>query len=193
MPKKIHPNKTFKYWQYIAFQQRYGTTDEKYTVLSEGGDTTMRKTVTSKIKPVKTIGLFEGGHPGFKSNYLGVVEKDSVRFISSMVQLRDFIGTIDNIEEALLFARSYEYRIPSKPGLSQCRFSNGVYTLQLVGYSDSYPESLYRLNGELVEVTITQDGFLKSKHLQTYCEGRDCLYSKPMHPYFIVTSSLLHC
>ena len=79
------------------------------------------------------------------------------------------------MEEALLFAKTYGYSLGSKKTGRLYNFSNNNFTLRLVKYSDSYPETLFRLKGELVELTITKDGFMKSKSLGLYCEGADCL------------------
>ena len=173
--KKIIPNKTFKYWQYATFYQQYGTGNETYTVLAEGGDLKLKKNVSTKIEPMKLNGLFEGGHPSFRSNYLVVIENQKIKYVDTMEQLRDFIGKIDNLEEALLFAKTYGYVLSSKPKGKSYNFSNGVYKLHLIKYSDTYPESTFRLRGELIELTITSDGYMKSKSMETYCEGEECL------------------
>ena len=172
--KKLVPNKKFKYWHYASFYQQYDG-NEKYSILAQGGDTTFRKSISTKINPLKLNGLFEGGHPGFRSNYLVIIEKSKIKYVDTMEQLRDFIGHIDNLEEALLFAKSYGYTLSSKPTGRLYNFTDNIFTLRLIRYSDSYPETLFKLRGELVELSITTDGFMKSKSLGIYCEGGDCL------------------
>ena len=172
--KKIIPNKSYQYWQYASYQQHYGSNREIYTIISQGGDTTFKRTFSNKINHSKARGLFEGGHPGFRSNYLMLTDGKKIRFVETMEQLRDFIGQIDNLEEALLFARSYDYALGSKLKAKSYNFSNDVYTLRLVKFNDSYPETLYRLRGDLVEVSITKNGFIKSRSLAVYCEGGKC-------------------
>lgn len=173
--KKLSPDKQFKYWHYASFYQQYGSGKETYSILAQGGDTTLRKSISTKIDPIKLNGLFEGGHPGFRSNYLVTIKKSKIEYVDTMEQLRDFIGSIDNLEEALLFAKSYGYALGSKSIGRLYNFSNNIFTLRLVRYSDSYPNSLFRLRGELVELSITKNGFMKSKSLGIYCEGDDCL------------------
>ncbi len=173
--KKIVPNRHFKYWQYSTYYQQYGSGNETYTVLAEGGDLKLKERVNTKINPLKLNGLFEGGHPSFRSNYLVMIENDKINYADSMEQLRDFIGKIDNLEEALLFARTYGYVLGSKAKAKSYNFSNGIYNLHLVKYSDSYPESTFKLRGELIELSITKDGYMKSKSIETYCEGAECL------------------
>ena len=173
--KKIIPNKTFQYWQYATFNQQFATGNETYTVLTEGGDLKLKKNVNTKINPLKLNGLFERGHPGFRSNYLVMIENGNIKYANSMEKLRDFIGKIDNLEEALLYANSYGYILGTKPKARSYNFSNGIYKLHLVKYSDSYPESTFRLRGDLIELSITIDGYMKSKSIETYCEGEECL------------------
>ncbi|RZJ73140.1 MAG: hypothetical protein EOO45_10425 [Flavobacterium sp.] len=174
LPKKIIPNKPLKYWQYATYSERLSTDKKIYTILSQGGDTALRKMINTKIDPIKITGLFEGGHPGFRANYLIVIEKDKVEYIDSMEGLRDFIGSIDNLEEAILFAKSYGYVMGSKLTGRMYKFSNGTYTFHLVKYSDSYPESMFRLKAELIELTITADAYIKSKSIGIYCKEEDC-------------------
>lgn len=173
--KKLVPNKHFKYWQYVSFRQQYGSGKETYSVLAQGGDTTFRKSINTKINPMKLNGLFEGGHPSFRSNYLVVIQKNKIEYLDTMEQLRDFIGNIDNLEEAILYAKTYGYSLGSKSVGRLYNFTDNIFTLRLVKYSDSYPETLFRLKGESVELSITKDGFIKSKSLGIYCEGADCL------------------
>ncbi|UUC44578.1 hypothetical protein [Flavobacterium cerinum] len=171
LAKKITPDKQYQYWHYATYHQEYGSGKETYTIIAQGGDTLLRKSVNTKINPLETKGLFEGGHPGFRSNYLVVIEGGKIKYLDSMEQLRDFIGKIDNLEEALLFAKSYDYSIGIKSTGKVYYFKNNVFTLHLVHYQDYY----FRPKGELVELTIITDGFIKTKSLGLYCQGRDCL------------------
>jgi hypothetical protein len=173
--KKIIPNRSFKYWQYSTYHEQFVNGKKIYTVLAEGGDMKLKKKVNTKINPLKLNGLFEGGHPGFRSNYLVVMENDKIYYVDTMEQLRDFIGRIDNLEEALLFAKTYGYVLGSNPKAKSYNFSNEVYNLHLVKYSDPNLETTFKLRGELVELSITKDGYIKSKSLETYCEGPECL------------------
>jgi len=172
--KKIMPNKPFEYWHYATYYDGHASEDKLYTVLAEGGDLKLKKNININVDPLKLSGLFEGGHPSFRSNYLVVIENSKIKYVDSMEQLRDFIGKIDNIEEAILFARTYGYHLASKPKGRSYHFSGDVYKLHLIKYSEDYP-ALFRLRGELIELSITRDGFMKSKSLETYCEGLECL------------------
>jgi len=172
--QKIIPNKHFDYWQYATYYQQYGSGNETYTVLAEGGDLKLKKSINTKINPLKLHGLFEGGHPSFRSNYLVMIDNGKVKYAETIETLRDFIGTIDNLEEALLFARTYDFVMGSTPKARSYNFSNGTYKLRLVKYNNLNMESAFRLRGELIELTITEDGYMKSKSLGTYCEGEEC-------------------
>ncbi len=73
-------------------------------ILKEGGDKLSKKYINYK-KP--TIGFFQGGHPGFRSNYAVTIENKKVTYITIEEKFRDFIGNVDNLEEAILLAKTY--------------------------------------------------------------------------------------
>lgn len=172
--KRLKPNKKYDYWQYSTYRQRFVTGSDNYNILSEGGNLNFKKLVPSHIDPSKVIGLFEGGHPGFRCNYLVVVEGGKVRYLDTMEQLRDFIGSVDNVEEAILIARSFGYFLGTALKARSYHVSDSSYTLRMIKFSDSYPETTYKLKGEIVEISINFNGFLKTKKIEDYCEGDDC-------------------
>jgi hypothetical protein len=170
--KKIKPNIDYDYWQYVTFFQ--SSNQEQYTVLAEGGNLSLKNKINTKIKPLELYGLFEGGHPSYRANFLVVLKNNKIKYIDSMEQLRDFIGKIDNLEEAILFARTHDYHLSVESSINKYNFSNGVYKINLIKYSRNFPESYYKSRGELIEVSINIDGFMKTKALKIYCEGIDC-------------------
>ena len=156
---KVNPNKNYEYWQYATFYQGYGDQKVKYTVLKQGGDTSLRKIINEKINPIKTIGIFQGGHPSYRCNYAVIIENQKVNYIKSEDEFRTFLGNIDNLEEAILLARTYEYILGSDINVSEYRKVGNSYELHLGKYHD-YPRSL-----ESVELKIGYDGTIKTKSL----------------------------
>jgi len=167
--KNIKPNLNYQYWQYATFYQQYGGyIPDKYTVLAQGGDTLQNKSINRKIDPMKTIGIFQGGHPSYRCNYAVVVQNNKIHYINSEEEFRTFLGTIDNLEEAVMFARTYGYSVDSDIRGSQYREIDNGYELHLAKYHE-FPQRKESMN-----VIITKNGFLKASSLGIYCKERQC-------------------
>ena len=164
--KHIIPNNKYQYWQYATYNSSFSKS--KYTILKQGGNLSLREKINEKINPPYIVGIFQGGHPNFRCNYISTVKDGKVNYIKTEEEFRDFLGTIDNLEEALLLARTYGYRIGSDATQSEyIRLKNG-FILHLIKYNE-FPVRI-----ESVEVTISIDGFIKTKSLGIYCEGENC-------------------
>lgn len=153
----IIPHKKYQYWAYLtgyAFNIKF---KDSLPLLNEEGDTLLR----SKIKIPNINGFFKGGQFTMRSDYVAFAENDSLRLITTNAGFRDFLGTIDNIDEAVLLAKSYYY-IPehnSKDG--DYRIINGNYEMHLVQV-DPFPNcSGYVDPNSYKTVTVTKDGFIK--------------------------------
>ena len=81
----------------------------------------------------------------------------------------DFLGTIDNFEEALLLARTYGYRLDDDIRGSEYRNLQNGYELHLMKYHE------FPIRKKSVEIKISKNGFIKTKSRGIYCEGTDCL------------------
>ncbi len=164
--KHIEPNKKYQYWQYATY---YDNGKKEYTVLKQGGDLSLRKKINEKISPCYSVGIFQGGHPSFRCNYVSTVDNNgNVTYLKTEEEFRDFIGTIDNLEEAMLLARTYGYLLGNDIRASEYRKLRNGFKLHLMKYHE-FPE-----RRESIELTITKEGFIKTKSLGIYCEGRDC-------------------
>ena len=109
--KKIVPNENFNYWAYSTYYERYGDGKISQTILKEGGNKILKKSITEKFKP---YGIFEGGHPSYRCNYVTIIENQKVKYIRTDEELRNFIGDIDNLEEAILLAHTYGYQLDTE-------------------------------------------------------------------------------
>ncbi len=156
---KINPNKNYEYWQYATFYQGYGKKEIKYFVLKQGGDTLQRKKINEKINPIKVIGIFQGGHPSYRCNYAIYIENQKIHYVKTEDEFRSFLGNIDNLEEAMLLARTYGYTLGNDKNTSGYRKIDNNYELQLSKFHD-FPRSV-----ESVEIKIGYDGTIKTKSL----------------------------
>ncbi len=84
-------------------------------------------------------------------------------------EFRDFLGTINNFEEALLLARTYGYRLDDDIRGSEYRNLQNGYELHLMKYHE------FPIRKKSVEIKISKNGFIKTKSRGIYCEGTDCL------------------
>jgi hypothetical protein len=163
---KINPNKQYEYWQYSRYNQSI-TGEIKYRILREGGDLSKRKKISEKIDPIKVLGIFQDGHPSYRYIYAIYIENQKINYIKTEEEFRNFLGSIDNLEEALLLARTYGYVVGSEPIESQYKKSKNGFVLHLLKYYE-YPPSK-----ELIEIEIHKDGFVKTKSLGIFKTGRE--------------------
>ena len=164
--KFINPNKKFDYWQYATYYSGFG--QAKYTILKQGGNVALRKMINERIKPEYSVGIFQGGHPSFRCNYISTIKNGKVKYLKTLEEFRDFLGKIDNLEEALLFARTYGYLLGDDRNQSEFKKKQNGYVLHLIKYNE-FPTRI-----ENVEVIISNNGFIKTKSLALFCEGEKC-------------------
>ncbi|KRB56462.1 hypothetical protein ASD98_11435 [Flavobacterium sp. Root186] len=166
LAKFIKPNRKYQYWQYVAYYQNAAS--ETYTVLKQGGDSLLRKKINEKPRPNYNAGIFFGGHPSFRCNYIVTIDNGKVNSLKTEEQFRDFLGTIDNLEEAILLARTYDYQLDNDIRGSEYRNLQNGFELHLMKYHE------FPTRRESVEIKISRDGFIKTKSRGIYCEGLDC-------------------
>lgn len=160
---KIIPNKKYQYWAYMSYYQNSGK--EKHTVLKQGGDTLEKKHININHN---ILGFFEGCHPNYCCNYAVTVESDKLEYLKTKDQFRKFLGTIDNLEEAMLLARTYDYILDADIKGSAYRIINEYYELHLMKFHEYPPQK------ESIEIKIDKKGNIKTKSLGFYCKGQKC-------------------
>lgn len=161
--KKIIPNEKFNYWAYSTYYERYGDGKISQTILKEGGNKKLKKSIIEKFKP---YGIFEGGHPSYRCNYVTLIDNQKVKYIRTEEALRNFIGAIDNLEEALLLARTYGYQLDTELKARQYRNIKNGYQLRLMKYHE-FPSSK-----ELIDIQIQKNGYIKTRSLGLYKKER---------------------
>lgn len=166
LAKHINPNRKYQYWQYVAYY--INSSSETYTVLKQGGDSLLRKKINEKPRPNYSAGIFFGGHPNFRCNYVVTIDNGKVNSLKTEEQFRDFLGTIDNLEEAILLASTYDYQLDNDIRGSEYRDLQNGFELHLMKYHE------FPTRRESIEIKISRDGFIKTKSLGIYCEGSNC-------------------
>lgn len=165
LSKKIIPNKEYKYWQY---KRASGTIGKPASIVSEAGDTLFRKLINQKLEIYEGYGVpgLGGGHPYGPQVYVVTVENQKINLIKSAAEFRTFLGTIDNLEEALLFAKTYGYFPNGIRKGNEYRKVKDDFELHLTGFNKTDQM-------EYVLVKITKNGFIKTESLG-FCEKSDC-------------------
>jgi len=128
--KYVHPDKAYTYWEFdAAFPDG--------VIYSYG---TKQKGI--KFKSILDSKLFIGCKPMLCSKYIAYVYNGNVGYVTNAEELKDFIGKIDNLQEAVLLARAtYDLRIDANiKGGSYLIESDTVYDLRLTKFI-SCPET----------------------------------------------------
>jgi len=165
--KKFIPNTKYDYWEYIAVHTSYNAErNYDYDIVRFGGDTTFRKKLKEQSE---LLGFFSGGHPGWRIKQVAVVENGKPDYLLTADQVKPFLGTIDNLEEALYLALLSGYQLDSSDLRgSGYKITETGYEMHLMKFHE-YP-SRY----ESVEVFITKEGFMRTRSLGIYCKGYNC-------------------
>lgn len=134
--KDINPNKDYDYWRYTGSNT------------FENGNKELRNLINldSVIK--------------LRSNFFVGIKNNNVEYFPQE-HIRDFIGDVDNLDEALLIANSYNF-IPNKlSGATSYYIQYGTYILNLENNSEHSTN-----RNEIAEVTITKDGFTRTRFIK---------------------------
>jgi hypothetical protein len=157
--KKVNPNKEYDYWGYLTKSGFYDTLDLNNFTLNEGGNVKLKHKIDYSKN---TIGFFQGGHHGFRCNYAVFIEDETISYVTTEEQFRDFLGRIDNLEEALLLARTFGYILDNEGKTNKYKMVHDGYILQLIKTPNHF------LSSEKVEVRINHDAAIKTKSLRVY-------------------------
>ena len=158
---KINPNSEILYWKYI----------ESYP------NRTVREVGNKDLFNSYNFEEPEGGfyiecHPAFCFSYIVYINKEGLNYITDEKSLQKFIGTIDNIEEAILIGKTLDLGIDSndKKGGSYKKTQNGfdMYLLRYNGCPETY---------ESIQFTIDFNGNFKNESKGIYKKTGDCYIS----------------
>jgi len=124
--KKVIPNKKYIYWAFCS------KLDSDTVIYSFG-----KKPKGLKLNPPFRISsLFVGCLPGICSKYILYVDSDKVHYVGNIEEFKSFLGSIDNLQEAVLFAKAkYHLQIDDDMrGGSYMIQADTIYNLRLMHY-----------------------------------------------------------
>lgn len=153
----IVPDKEYQYWRVLS-----NDADPEKAVIYES----QAPDFMTINEPAPEQGFFQKCIGNNCFSYILACKKDQPVYFSNEQQLRDFIGTVDNLPEALLIAKTYGYSIDTK------NIFTGAYKIE-----DRYI-SLYALQSK--GCPVTKESFLikinrKTGKLEAKSNG---IYSK---------------
>jgi hypothetical protein len=168
LAKFINPNRPFDYWEYRwtdFFNRKYSAQWED-RVFATGGQ--MGSDSMKKIFP--TQGFFKECMPGYCVSYILVETNHEIEQITTESQLRQFIGHIDNLQEALLVLKSYGYWFDSEvKEAGAYKFNQDA--IELLGIESI---STCPLRIDRVYIKMTYDGQIETYNLGTHSTSSDC-------------------
>lgn len=160
--KGIKPNHSFDYWEY----RRTDLFLKEVKVIASSGEmksTSIKNTFSSE-------GFFAECMPGICVSYIVVEQKEKIEKIITEAQLRQFIGHIDNLQEALLVLRSYGYWFDSK------KKEAGAYKfnkdcIELIGIKEV---STCPVRRDRIYVKMDYSGQIETQSLGIHYQSSDC-------------------
>lgn len=158
--KYAHPDKDYTYWE-------FDSTFPDGVIYSYG---TKQKDI--KFKSISDSKLFIGCKPMLCSEYIAYVCNGNVGYVTNAEELKNFIGKIDNLQEAVLLARAiYDLRIDAniKGGVYRIH-ADTVYDLRLTKFI-SCPETK-----KIFYLKIERNkGIVDTATEATFYKGTGCL------------------
>lgn len=157
----IIPDKDYGYWRVLT-----NDTDPEKAVIYESQ---MPDFMTIN-EPLPEKGFFQQCMDNRCFSYILACKKERSVYFSSEQQLRDFIGTVDNLPEAILVAQTYGFSIDTgnKAGGSYKIEDN--YISLYVSKSKGCPE----IKESYVIKINRKTGRLESKNNGVYFKGENC-------------------
>lgn len=157
----IIPNKEYAYWRVLTNDP---DPDKAIIYESQAPD------FMTINEPVPEKGFFQKCIGDHCFSYILACKKERPVYFSNEQQLRDFIGTVDNLPEAILLAKTYGYSIDT-----QNRFTGSykiedqsisMYALQAKGCPVTKESFLIKIN--------RKTGKLEAKSNGIYSKSEDC-------------------
>jgi hypothetical protein len=157
----VTPDKNYTYWEYV--EGGMDTTKEGYVIFSKG-----KRPDSVKFKDPRGS-LFIGCLPAFCYKYIAYIYNGKVGYITSNAEFVKFMGSIDNLEEAVLLAEITKNVYPDelKKGGAFMKTANG-YELILTEYI------LCPQTKEAVHLVIKHDGSVQQKKKWIYEKDEGC-------------------
>ena len=157
----VHPDKNYTYWRFCRWPAGNDS-----IVFSSG-----IKPTTVKFDLPKS-GLFIGCLPVMCFSYIDYVYKGKVGHVTTAAELKQFLGRIDNLEEALLLAKESEdvFIDPENSKGGAYFIGKNGFHLLLMRYNNC-PETK-----ESIFLRIEKDsGIVKKVNLGAYYKSKTCI------------------
>ncbi|WP_250253134.1 hypothetical protein [Chryseobacterium sp. Marseille-Q3244] len=157
----VIPNKDYEYWRVLT------NDDDPDKAIIYESQAPLFMTIND---PAPEKGFFQKCIGNHCFSYILACKKDRTVYFSNEQQLRDFIGTVDNLPEAILMAKTYGYSIDT-----QNRFTGSykiedqfisLYALQAKGCPVTKESFLIKIN--------RKTGKLEAKSKGIYSKSEDC-------------------
>lgn len=163
----IQPNKNYSYWEYVLCTPDFHNSQTE--IIKKCGDTLIRNNYTFYTPE---FGFFNECLPGSCFSYIVYIENDEVLYVTDEVELKKFIGKIDNLEEAILISKIYDLWFdPKEKKAGSFKKTNNGFELYMMKY-DGCPETK-----ESIKVEIDSLGNYKSKNNGVYYKSKNCIMS----------------
>ena len=165
--EQIKPNKEYVYWEYATFTPDLYNNQKE--VIRKCGDTLIRNNYT--FYPPES-GFFNECLPGTCFSYATYIENDDVHYVTDEVEMKKFIGKIDNLAEAILILKMYDLWFdPKEKKAGSFKKTNNGFELYMMKYK-SCPETK-----ESIKVEIDSIGNFKLKNNGIYYKSNNCIMS----------------
>ncbi|TDE09029.1 hypothetical protein [Dyadobacter psychrotolerans] len=157
---KITPNKKYSYWNYTSVLGGYKT------IIWFKGDSLLRKRLHFKMPG---YGVFSSNSISKTYSYVEFIDNDTMRFANNKADIIEFIGKVDNIEEATLIANLNNLHPDYDDNRGSCyRETSENYQIYLMSF-EGCPESR-----QSVLATISKSGRFDARFLEVYQQSNDC-------------------
>jgi hypothetical protein len=157
----IVPDKEYGYWRVLT-----NDTDPEKAVIYESQ---MPDFMTIN-EPLPEKGFFQKCMGNRCFSYILACKKERAVYFSSEQQLRDFIGTVDNLPEAILLAQTYGFSVDTSNKLSGSYKIEDKYIYLYVSKAKGCPEIK-----ESYFIKINKkSGKIDSKNNGMYFKGENC-------------------
>jgi hypothetical protein len=161
----VHPDKTYSYWALCVWNP---TKDS--IIFERGVKPHDLKLGNTDIRPPGAA-LFNDCSPGICLKYITYIYDGKIGYVQNAAQLKQFLGPIDNLEEALLLAE-----VAEKVRVDSQNIQGGAYLIDAHGYHlKLMKHNLCPETKETIQLRIQKDsGIVNKTNLGVYDKGGGC-------------------
>ncbi|MFC5270135.1 hypothetical protein [Adhaeribacter terreus] len=125
--------------------------------------------IKSEIESKYISGFFSGCMPAYCSYFIAATKGDSIEIIDSEAKLQNFIGKVDNIEEAIIIAKINGFDLSLENRIGKYKITeNGFYFKG--NKFIKCPQKILKYN-----IEVSKNGELRSWYQETIEISKDCI------------------